>query len=164
MRALAPVALILALAVPRAALAQVTFSRDAIEELQSITIRADVQGGIDNGQLGGLVSDIIRQELTRADILWERGDPRGDECCVLRADIRLATGAGRSRFGIGYTIRLELGYRDRLGNVPTWTVVWAGRTLSNIVERNELDPQVRAAARELVGDFVDLYRDFFPRR
>ncbi len=27
-----------------------------------------------------LLEDIVRQELTRADILYERGDPRADDC------------------------------------------------------------------------------------
>lgn len=144
--------------------AQVTFSRDAIEELQSISVRVDIQGPADNGLAGGRLAQVVRQELTRADILWERGDPRGDDCCVLRVDVRLATGAGRARFGVGYTVRLELGYHDRLGNVPTWTVIWAGRMTSNIVERADLDALLEASTRELTGDFVDLYRERFPRR
>lgn len=150
--------------VPVVAAAQVSYSHEAIEELQSITVRADVTGPGDNGRLARLLEDIMRQELTRADILYERGDPRADDCCTLRLDVRLATGAGRARFGVGYTIRLELGFRDRLGNAPTWTTVWAGRLLSNIVERSELDQSVRSAALDLVGDFVDRYREYFPRR
>ncbi|MBL8985626.1 MAG: hypothetical protein JNJ80_05125 [Gemmatimonadetes bacterium] len=146
------------------AAAQVSFSRDAIEELQSISIRVDVQGPADEGRVGGRLAQIVRQELTRADILWERGDPRGDDCCVLRVDVRLATGAGRARFGVGYTMRLELGYPDRLGNVPAWTVIWAGRMTSNIVERNDLDTLLEAGVRELTGEFIDLYRERFPRR
>jgi hypothetical protein len=149
---------------PGAALAQMSYSHDAIEEIQSISVRADVQGPGDNGRLARLLEDIVRQELTRADILYERGDPRADDCCTLRLDVRLATGAGRARFGVGYTARLELGYRDRLGNAPTWTTIWAGRMLSNIVERPELDQSVRSAALELVGDFIDRYREYFPRR
>lgn len=149
---------------PGLAAAQVTYSHDAIEELQSITVRADVLGPGDNGRLARLLEDIVRQELTRADILYERGDPRADDCCTLRLDVRLATGAGRARFGVGYTARLELGYRDRLGNAPSWTTVWSGRMLANIVEHSELDQSVRSAALELVGDFIDRYREFFPRR
>ena len=152
------------LSVPRLAAGQVTYSHEAIEELQSITVRADVMGPGDNGRLARLLEDIVRQELTRADILYERGDPRADDCCTLRLDVRLTTGAGRARFGVGYTVRLELGYRDRLGNAPTWTTVWAGRMLSNIVERSELDQSVRSAALELVADFADRYREYFPRR
>ena len=149
---------------PGGAVAQVSYSHDALEEIQSISVRADVQGPGDNGRLARLLEDIVRQELTRADILYERGDPRADDCCTLRLDVRLATGAGRARFGVGYTARLELGYRDRVGNAPSWTTVWAGRMLSNIVERPELDQSVRAAALELVGDFIDRYREYFPRR
>ncbi|MEO8449843.1 MAG: hypothetical protein ABI647_08645 [Gemmatimonadota bacterium] len=146
------------------ATAQVTFSADAIEELQTLTVRVDVFGsGRDDGQLGGLLEEAIRQELRRADILFERGEPRADDCCVLRLDVRLVTGAGRARFGTGYITRLELGFMDRIGNVPTWTTLWAGRFLSNIVERPDLAENLRAAARDLVGQFIDLYRERFPR-
>lgn len=149
---------------PFALRAQTSFSRDAVEELQSISVRADVAGDADAGRLARLLEDVIRQELTRADILYERSDPRADDCCLLRLDVRLATGSGRGRFGVGYTVRLEMGYLDRLGSAPTWTTVWAGRILSNIVERQELSDGLRFAARELIGDFVDLYREHFPRR
>jgi hypothetical protein len=149
---------------PAAVAGQVSFSRDAVEELQSISVRVDVLGSADNGRLARLLEDVLRQELNRADVLFERGEPRADDCCVLRLDLRLATGAGRSRFGVGYTARLELGYHDRLGNVPTWTTIWAGRMVSNIVERTELTELTRSAARELAGDFIDLYRERFPRR
>ncbi|MEZ4457149.1 MAG: hypothetical protein R2882_11465 [Gemmatimonadales bacterium] len=144
--------------------AQTAFSNDAVEELQSLTLRVDLIGGPDGGITPRLLEDVLRQELVRADIPYELADPRADDCCVLRLDVRLATGAGRSRFGIGYVARLELGYRDRLGNVPTWTVIWAGRVRSNVVERAELADNLRAAARELAGDFIDLYRQRFPRR
>ena len=149
---------------PFALRAQTSFSRDAVEELQSISVRADVAGDADAGRLARLLEDVIRQELTRADILYERSNPRADDCCLLRLDVRLATGSGRGRFGVGYTVRLEMGYLDRLGSAPTWTTVWAGRILSNIVERQELSDGLRFAARELIGDFVDLYREHFPRR
>jgi len=154
----------LAVGLPLAAQAQTGFSRDAVEELQSISVRADVAGDADAGRIARLLEDALRQELTRADILYERGDPRADDCCLLRLDVRLASGAGRARFGVAYSVRPELGYPDRLGHVPTWTTVWAGRMLSNIVERPELSDALRAAARELIGDFVDLYREHFPRR
>lgn len=156
--------LALALAAPLRLAAQTGFSRDAVEELQSISVRADVAGDADGGRIARLLEDVLRQELTRADILFERSDPRADDCCVLRLDVRLASGAGRSRFGVAYTVRLELGYPDRLGNVPTWTTVWAGRMMANIVERSELTDGLRFAAKELAGDFVDLYREHFPRR
>ena len=149
---------------PFALRAQTSFSRDAVEELQSISVRVDVAGDADAGRLARLLEDVIRQELTRADILYERSNPRADDCCLLRLDVRLATGSGRGRFGVGYTVRLEMGYLDRLGSAPTWTTVWAGRILSNIVERQELSDGLRFAARELIGDFVDLYREHFPRR
>lgn len=149
---------------PAAAAAQTSFSPGAVEELQSITVRADVIGSADAGRLARGLEDVLRQELNRADILFERADPRGDDCCLLRLDVRLATGSGRSRFGVGYSVRLEMGYPDRLGPVPTWTVVWAGRTLANVVERPELDANLRFAAKELIGDFIDLYREHFPRR
>ena len=149
---------------PAAVGAQTSFSRDAVEELQSISVRADVAGDADGGRLARLLEDVIRQELTRADILYERADPRADDCCLLRLDVRLATGSGRGRFGVGYTVRLEMGFLDRLGSAPTWTTVWAGRMVANIVERQELADGLRFAARELVGDFVDLYREHFPRR
>ncbi len=153
-----------ALLAPLAARAQTSFSKDAVEELQSISVRADVAGDADAGKFARLLEDVLRQELTRADILYERSDPRADDCCLLRLDVRLATGSGRARFGVGYTVRLEMGYLDRLGNAPTWTTVWAGRIVSNIVERQELADGLRFAAREVIGDFVDLYREHFPRR
>ena len=59
---------------------------------------------------------------------------------------------------------MKLGYRDRVGNAPSWTTVWAGRMLSNIVERPELDQSVRAAPLALVSDFIDRYWEYFPRR
>ena len=154
----------MALLAPLVARAQTSFSKDAVEEIQSISVRADVAGDADAGKIARLLEDVLRQELTRADILYERSDPRADDCCLLRLDVRLASGAGRARFGVAYTVRLELGYLDRLGNAPTWTTVWAGRLVSNIVERQELTDGLRFAARELVGDFVDLYREHFPRR
>jgi hypothetical protein len=149
---------------PASLAGQVPTSGDAVEEIRSISFRADVTGGPDGGRLARLLEDVIRQELDRADILFERGDPRAGDCCVLRLDVRLANGAGRSRFGAGFVARLELGYDDRLGNLPTWTIIWTGRVLSNIVERSELTETLRFAARDLVGDFVDLYRVHFPRR
>ncbi len=153
-----------ALVAPVAAVGQVPSSGDAVEEIQSLSVRTDVVGGADGGRLARLLADVLRQELNRADILFERGDPRAGDCCVLRLDVRLANGAGRSRFGAGFAARLELGYDDRLGNIPTWTLIWTGRVLSNIVERAELTESLRFAARELVGDFIDLYREHFPRR
>ena len=158
------VAGLLAGLVARPAAGQVGFSGDAVEEIQSIAVRVDMVGGTEDGRLARLLEDVIRQELVRADILFERADPRGGDCCVLRLDVRRAEGAGRARFGSGFTARLELGFPERLGNAPTWTVVWAGRTLSNIVERTELTESLRFAARELAGDFIDLYREHFPRR
>jgi hypothetical protein len=157
--------LIAASAPERPAWAQVSSSGDAIEEIRSLSVRADVLGDQrDGGQLARLLEDVILQELRRADILFEVGDPRQGDCCVLRLDVRLATGAGRSRFGIGYTARLELAHPDRLGTLPTWTLVWTGRMLANIVERQDLTEALRFAARELAGDFVDLYRERFPIR
>jgi hypothetical protein len=144
--------------------AQIPFSPDAVEEIQSLTVRVDVAGSADGGRLARLLEDVVRQTLSRADILFERPDPRGGDCCVLRLDVRLATGAGRARFGTGFVARLELGYDDRFGNLPAWTMIWGGRTLSNIVERAELNESLRFATRELAGDFVDLYRERFPRR
>ena len=144
--------------------AQTSFSPDAVEEIQSLSIRVDVVGGPDGGRFARLLEDVLRQELSRADILFERPDPRGGDCCVLRLDVRLASGAGRARFGAGFTARLELGYPDHFGALPAWTVVWGGRVISNIVERAELSESLRFAARELAGDFVDLYRERFPRR
>jgi hypothetical protein len=160
----APVGLALALLMPATGLAQVPVSGDAVEEIQSLSTRADVIGGADGGRLARLLDDVLRQELNRADLLFERGDPRSGDCCVLRLDVRLATGSGRARFGTAFVARLELGYEDRLGNLPTWTVIWTGRVLSNIVERAEMTESLRFAARELIGDFIDLYREHFPRR
>lgn len=159
-----PVTMLVVFGAATRLVAQVSYSHDAIEEIQSLSVRADLTGAGDNGRLSRQLEDVIRQELTRADILFERPDPRAEDCCTLRLDVRLATGSGRARFGVGYTVRLELGYRDRLGGAPAWTTVWAGRMLSNIVERPELEASVRAAALELVGDFIDRYREFFPRR
>ena len=157
------VAFLLSLTVAGGAVAQTPFSGDAVEEIQSISVRVDVSGGSDGGRLARLLEDVIRQELRRADVLLERGDPRGGDCCLLRLDVRLVAGAGRARFGNGFVARLEVGFEDRLGNSPTWVTVWAGRTVSNIVEKTELTESLRFAARELTGDFVDLYREHFPR-
>jgi hypothetical protein len=154
-------AILLGLAAPVAA--QVTFSNDAVEEIQSLSVRVDVVGSPDAGRLSRLLQDIITQELTRADLLFERPDPRGGDCCLLRLEIRLGTGTGRARFGQSYSSRLELGFQDRLGNVPTWTVIWAGRTLSNIIEQPDVTETLRFVTRELVVDFIDLYRVHFPR-
>jgi hypothetical protein len=160
-RVAAGVAIAIGVAMPLAA--QVTFSNDAVEEIQSLSVRVDVLGSPDAGRLSRLLQDVINQELTRADLLFERGDPRGGDCCLLRLEVRLGTGTGRSRFGQSYSSRLELGFQDRLGNVPTWTVIWAGRTLSNIIEPPDLTETLRFVARELVVDFIDLYRVHFPR-
>lgn len=162
MRSLLVVAAMLGAQLPLAA--QTRFSPDAVEEIQSLSVRVEVVGDPDGGRLVRLLDDAIRQQLHRADILFERPDPRGGDCCVLRLDIRLATGAGRSRFGVGYVVRLELGFEDRMGGVPAWTLIWTSRLMANVVERAELTDGVRFAAGELVGDFVDLYRERFPRR
>ena len=146
------------------AFGQVTYSDDAIEEIQSVSVRVDVTGNPQGGRLARLLEDVINQELDRADILFERGDPRAGDCCVVRLDVRLASGAGRSRFGQAYVARLEVGYQDRLGPVPTWVTIWAGRTLSNIVEQADLTETLRFTARELAVDFIDRYRARFPRR
>lgn len=151
--------------VPVGAAAQVSSSAAALEEIQSLVLRADVQGGgSEDARLARLLEDVLRQELRRADILYETADPRGGDCCVLRLDVRLTTGSGRARFGVAYTARLELAYPDRLGALPTWTLLWQGRMLGNIVERAELTETLRFAARELAGDFVDRYRERFPIR
>jgi hypothetical protein len=148
----------------RGAAAQVSYSNDAVEEIQSISVRVDLLGGgSEAGRVARLLQDVITQELRRADILFERPDPRSGDCCTLRLDVRLAEGSGRSRFGQAYVARLELGFQDRLGNVPTWTTIWASRALSNIVEKADLTETLRFAARELAVDFVDLYRTHFPR-
>jgi hypothetical protein len=147
-----------------AAAAQVSYSADAVEEIQSISIRVDLTGGgSDGARMTRLLEDVIIQELKRADILFERPDPRSGDCCVLRLDVRLADGSGRGRFGQAYVARLELGFQEHLGSVPTWTTIWAGRVLSNIVERPDLPETLRFVARELAVDFVDLYRTHFPR-
>jgi hypothetical protein len=65
---------------------------------------------------------------------------------------------------VGDIVRLELGYLDRFGNLPVWAVLWTGRSRSNIVERAELTESVRAVTQELAGEFVDRYRERFPRR
>jgi hypothetical protein len=118
-----------------------------------------------DGRLSRLLEDVIRRELQRADILFEVSDPRPQDCCILRLDVRLATGPGRSRFGVAYTARLELAFRDHIGTtVPTWTIIWQGRMLANIVERADLTETLRFATRELAGDFVDRYRERFPIR
>lgn len=145
--------------------AQVSSSGEALEEIQSLVIRADVEGGgTEAARLARLLEDVIREELRRADILFEVGDPRQGDCCVLRLDVRLTSGSGRARFGVAYTARLELAYPDRLANFPTWTLLWTGRMLGNVVERPELTENLRFAARELAGDFVDRYRERFPIR
>lgn len=149
---------------PAALDAQVNFSRDAVEELQSLSVRVDIAGGADNGRSARLLEEVIRQELRRADVLYELSDPRADDCCVLRLDVRLATGSGRARFGVGFAMNLELGYREQFGRVPAWVTIWQGVSRSNIVERAELDEALRFAARDLAGQFVDLYRERFPRR
>ena len=156
--------LVACLAGPGLLQAQINYTRDAVEELQSLSVRADVAGAGDNGRSARLLEEVIRQELRRADVLYELSDPRADDCCVLRLDVRLATGAGRARFGVGFVMNLELGYRDQFGRVPAWTVIWQGPSRSNIVERAELDEALRFAARELAGQFVDIYRERFPRR
>jgi hypothetical protein len=151
---------------PSGAAAQVPTASEALEEIRSISVRAELIGGSlpDAGRITRLLDDVLRQELDRADILFERGEPRAGDCCLLRLEVRLAQGSGRSRFGTGYTARLELGYLDRLGNIPTWTIIWTGRMVGNIVERSELADNLRFSARELAGDFIDLYRERFPRR
>lgn len=164
MRVALPI-LLLTLLVPPGAAGQVSSSSAALEEIQSLVLRADVQGGgPEDARLARLLEDVLRQELRRADILYETADPRGGDCCVLRLDVRLTTGSGRARFGVAYTARLELAYPDRMGSLPTWTLLWQGRMLGNIVERAELTEALRFATRELAGDFVDRYRERFPIR
>jgi hypothetical protein len=64
---LAGLALIVATVVPAAA--QVRCSSEAIEEIRSLAIRADVDGGgPDNGLLARLLEDVVRQTLELADI------------------------------------------------------------------------------------------------
>ncbi len=162
---LAVLILLVMLLAPAGAAGQVSSSSAALEEIQSLVLRADVQGGgPEDARLARLLEDVLRQELRRADILYETADPRGGDCCVLRLDVRLTTGSGRARFGVAYTARLELAYPDRLGPLPTWTLLWQGRMLGNIVERAELTETLRFATRELAGDFVDRYRERFPIR
>ena len=151
--------------VPGAAAGQATTSTAAFEEIQSLIIRTDVVGGgVEDARLARLLEDVIRQELRRADILYEVSDPRPGDCCVLRLDVRLTEGSGRARFGVAYTARLELAYADRVADFPTWTLLWTGRMLGNIVERRELTETLRFAAHELAADFVDRYRERFPVR
>jgi hypothetical protein len=156
---------LLGAAVTAAAPAQTTSSVAALEEIQSLVIRADVLGGgVEAARLARLLEDVVRQELRRADILYEVSEPRQGDCCVLRLDVRLTTGSGRARFGTAFTARLELAFPDRVADFPTWTLLWTGRMLGNIVERQELTEALRFTARELAGDFVDRYRERFPVR
>ncbi len=160
-----PILVLASLCLAAPARAQVSYSADALEEIRSLTVRVDVSGGgVEDGRLTGLLTEVIRQELRRADILWEQAVPRAGDCCVLRLDVRMTSGTGRSRFGVAYTLRLELGLVDALGSLPTWTTIWAGRMLGNVVERPDLTESLRFATRELAGDFVDRYRERFPIR
>ncbi|MGE0555186.1 MAG: hypothetical protein AB7R55_17285 [Gemmatimonadales bacterium] len=155
----------LLLAAAPAVVGQVRGSSDAIEEVRSLSVRVDILGGgPEDGRLSGILEAEIRQELQRADILAELGEPRSGDCCVLRLDVRLARGAGRARFGVAYTARLELAYPDRFGTLPSWTLLWTGRMLGNIVERQDLVETLRFAAHDLAADFVDRYRERFPIR
>lgn len=143
----------------------VASSAEALDEIRTLTVRADVQGaGSEDARLARLLEDVIRQDLRRANILRELGEPRPRDCCVLRLDVRLATGSGPFRFSAAYTVRLEMGLPEQVGRLQTWTVLWQGRMLGNIVEQSNLTETLRFTASELTGHFIDLFRERFPIR
>jgi hypothetical protein len=150
---------------PGAVAAQVGTPDEALEEIRSLAVQVDVSGSGARAVAPRALEVVIRQELERVGILERLGEPRGRDCCVLRLDVRVISGAARSRAGGGataFSARLELGQHDQLGRVQTWVVYWAGRTLDDFVAPGDLADQLRFTARELAVEFVDQYLVLYP--
>lgn len=159
----------LALLTPAALTAQVGSPDEALEEIRSLAIRVDLSGSGADASLAAPLRAVIRQELERVDILRRLREPRPRDCCELRLDVRLVSGttgvAARTRGGlVAYSARLELGLRDQVGRIDSWILLWAGRTLDDLVDPRDLQEQLRFATRELTVEFADRYLELFPIR
>ena len=165
------VALLSALAAlaPGRATAQLPTQSEALEEIRSLAIRVDVSGSGARGALANPLEGVIRQELERVDILSRLREPSPRDCCILRLDVRVVEGssgaAARVRGGVAaYSARLELGVRDQVGRLQSWTVLWTGGTMDGLVDPQDLPEQLRFAVRELAVEFADRYLEIFPIR
>jgi len=159
----------LAALAPGQAAAQLPTRSEALEEISSLSVRVDLTGSGARGALATPLEGVIRQELERVDILSRLREPRPRDCCVLRLDMRVVEGssgaAARVRGGVAaYSARLELGVRDQVGRLQSWTVLWTGRTMDGLVDPQDLPEQLRFAVRELAVEFADRYLEIFPIR
>ncbi len=138
---------------------------EALDEIRSLSVEVTVSGGSGVVRVAGQpLADLIRDELARSWILDELPPPRGGECCTLRLDVRLVSGTAGIRPTEGFVARLELGYRERLGRLDPWVILWESEVLGSIVDPRDLPDQLRFATRELAIGFVTLYRERFPLR
>jgi len=154
---------------PERATAQLPTQSEALEEIRSLAIRVDVSGSGARGSLATPLEGVIRQELERVDILSRLREPRPRDCCILRLDVRVVEGtsgaAARVRGGVAaYSARMELGVRDQVGRLQSWTVLWTGGTMDGLVDPQDLPEQLRFAVRELAVEFADRYLEIFPIR
>lgn len=146
------------------AAAQVTPRAEALDEIRSLDVAVSVSGAGAPAGLSRELREILLQELERTAILDEIPPPRPGDCCVLRLDVRLATSRAATVYGTGYTLRLDLGFPERVGRVEAWVLLWHGSTQAGVVDPAELAETLRARAREQAVEFTQRYRERFPPR
>jgi len=145
--------------------AQVSSRSEALEEIRSLEVRVELAGGDAVAQaMARDLETLLLQELERVGIIQELPEPRGGDCCVLRLDVRLGPSRGGGVYGTGYSLRLDLGYSERVGRLDAWILLWQSRVLAGVADPRELTEVLRAWTRELAVDFTDRYRERFPYR
>ena len=150
---------------PAPATAQVVPRAEALDEIRSLQVEVSVTGAA--GAPAGLARSLERvvlEEMERARIPEELAPPRPRDCCLLRLDLRIASSRAGNVYGTGYTMRLDLGYPERVGGVEAWLLLWHGRTVDGVLDPADLPVVLGDRARELAVEFVDRYRERVPLR
>lgn len=148
---------------PTPSSAQGSSRAEALDEIRSLQVEVATAGSAPAG-LARAVEAVVLEELERARVPEDLSPPRPRDCCILRLDLRIASSRAGNVYGTGYSMRLDLGYPERVGRVDAWVLLWHGRTLDGVVDPAELSGVLRDRARELAVEFVDRYRERVPLR
>ncbi len=149
------------------AAAQSTPPEEAILEIRALDFGLEILGSAADAVSAGPIEMAFRAPFERMGILDDLPAAREGDCCELRLDVRVTDGVAgvADRVPIqAYSMRLEVGMRDRLGRSDTWVVLWRGLALDDIVETRNVETQLAYAARQLADEFLDAYLAVFPIR
>lgn len=140
---------------------------DVILELRALDLQVHMIGSGADAVRAAPVEAAFRAPFDRLGLLEDLPTARPGDCCELRLDVRVTDGVVgvADRVPIqAYSMRLEVGMRDRMGRTDTWVVLWRSPATDDIVEARDLETQLAFASRQLADDFLDAYLAVFPIR